>query len=189
MAKKIPQKLHLGCGKKYMAGWLNVDNFAIGVDLKIDLDKIPWKIPSNHFTEVLCSHTLEHLEDTQGFMDEVWRVCRGGAKIKIIVPHFSSVAAASPFHKKTFNSQSMNYFASGYHERYGKSNFCVESVRLRWYPTDPDYVNFSAKRKIVFAASGLIDFAINLNRNFFERVWWPYVGGAFEIEWNLSPVK
>ena len=34
-----------------------------------------------------------------------------------------------------------------------------------------------------------VDYLINLNRNFFERFWCYYVGGAFEIEWELKAIK
>ncbi len=192
MAKTITEykKLHLGCGHRYFKDWLNVDKFSKEADLEIDLEKTPWdNVPSNTFEEVYCAHTLEHLQDTQSFMGEVWRATTNNAKVTIIVPHFSSVAAASPFHKKTFNSQSMNYFTIDSPEKYGAANFKVESVKLRWFPINKDYINFSLKRKIASKIGLIIDFFANSNISFFERIWWPYVGGAFEIEWVLRTVK
>lgn len=188
MKQQMPKKLHLGCGPKYRQGWLNVDNARGTPDLKIDLEKFPWQLPSDYFEEVYCSHVLEHLEDTQKTMDEIWRACSNGARVTIKVPHFSGMAAPSPFHKRHFNSQAMNYFCGDF-ERYGKAKFRLLSTRIYWYPQDTDYVSQSAKRKIASLFGSFLDFFINLHRGLFERVWCYWVGGAFEIEWKMKAVK
>src|SRR3989344_1171810 len=92
---KNNKKLHLGCGLRPLEGYLNVDLFSNSADIKFDFDKTPWPLPSDHFEEVYSYHVIEHLKDTQAVMDELWRVCKHGAKLKIILPHFSSIAAAS----------------------------------------------------------------------------------------------
>jgi len=188
MQKQLPKKLHIGCGTKYLEGWLNIDNLRGTPDKKIDLEKFPWPLPSDYFEEVYCSHVLEHLSDVQKTMDEIWRCCAQGAIVMIKVPHFSSMAAPSPFHKHSFNSQAMNYFSRG-EEKYGKANFRILSTRIFWYPDDAEYVSHSSKRKIASLVGKFLDFFINLNRSFFERVWLYYVGGAFEIEWKLKVEK
>lgn len=87
-----PLRLNLGCGNRKLAGWLNVDNEpACKPDAVVDLEKLPWPWPGDSTEEVMLSHTLEHLgADPKvylGIIKELYRVCRDGAKITIIVPH------------------------------------------------------------------------------------------------------
>jgi SAM-dependent methyltransferase len=181
-------KLHLGCGQKHFKGWLNVDGFSRKADKRFNFEKTPWPLKANSFDAVYSSHCLEHLDDTQKAMEEIWRVCKPGAKVTIRVPHFSSMFAFAPFHKKFFARGSMLYFTSSYHERYGKANFEIVSTRIHWYPQDPDYIK-GAKRKFGYYFGKFLDVLINASQDFFERVWCHWVGGAYEIEWRMKAKK
>jgi len=200
-------KLHLGCGQKYLKGWLNVDGFSKKADKRFDFDKVPWPLKSNSFEQVYSSHCLEHLDDTQKAMEEIWRICKPGARVTIRVPHFSSMFAFAPFHKKFFARGSMQYFTPSYHERYGKkllekvsskkdrmpkayaqANFEIVSTRVHWFPQDPEYVR-GAKRRFGYLFGKFLDLFINAHQGFFERVWCHWVGGAYEIEWRMRAKK
>jgi hypothetical protein len=85
-------RLNLGCGDKKIDGWVNVDKVAAALPDKIvDLEVSPWPWPDNSADEVLLSHVLEHLgarpDVYLGIIKELYRVCRDGAKVTIIVPH------------------------------------------------------------------------------------------------------
>ena len=84
-------KLNLGCGEKRLPGYLNVDKFGTP-DLKHDLESFPWPWETNSVSEILLLHVLEHLgKETEvyfGIFKEMYRVCKHGSKIRIIVPHF-----------------------------------------------------------------------------------------------------
>lgn len=84
-------KLNLGCGAKRFPGYVNVDKYG-EPDLKHDLEEFPWPWPDNSVAEVMLVHVLEHLgQRTETYLkiiQELYRVCRGGAKIVIVVPHF-----------------------------------------------------------------------------------------------------
>jgi len=85
-------KLNMGCGMNKMAGYTNVDMFPeCSPDVLHDLEKTPWPWASDSVTEVVFSHSLEHIGgDSRVFlamMQELYRVCQGGATIQIIVPH------------------------------------------------------------------------------------------------------
>jgi hypothetical protein len=83
-------KLNLGCGSQILPGYVNVDKFGTP-DLRHDLEIFPWPWADDSVTEILLSHTLEHLgQPTDTFiaiMKELYRVCRDGAQIRILVPH------------------------------------------------------------------------------------------------------
>ena len=84
-------KLNLGCGENKLQGYINVDKFG-EPDMKHDLECFPWPWEENSVSEILLIHVLEHLgKDTEvyfGIFKEMYRICKHGAKIKIIVPHF-----------------------------------------------------------------------------------------------------
>ncbi len=69
-----------------------MDKFAAcEPDEIVDLERFPWPWPTSSAEEVLLSHVLEHLGASAdvyiGVMKELWRVCRDGAQVTIIVPH------------------------------------------------------------------------------------------------------
>ncbi|HXD46871.1 MAG TPA: methyltransferase domain-containing protein [Pseudolabrys sp.] len=85
-------RLNLGCGNRKVPGWVNVDKVqACHPDQVVDLEQLPWPWADDSVEEVMLSHVLEHLgEDTKtylGLIKELYRVCRNGAKIVILVPH------------------------------------------------------------------------------------------------------
>lgn len=136
--KKDNLKLNLGCGNKHKIGYCNIDiSNKAKCDIVYDLSKgIPF--PQCSVKKIVCEHFLEHVEDTIFIMNEMWRVCKNGAKVKIVVPHQSSLMAfADPTHKKIFNEESFKYFCSNgehywIHEIYGiKCNFNLESQKVK----------------------------------------------------------
>jgi SAM-dependent methyltransferase len=85
-------KLNLGCGSDRRPGWVNVDKHpAAGPDQVVDLERLPWPWPDDSADAVLLRHVLEHLgRETEvflGLIRELWRVCRPGATVEIVVPH------------------------------------------------------------------------------------------------------
>jgi hypothetical protein len=85
-------RLNLGCGHDRKPGWVNVDKFAAcGPDQQVDLETLPWPWSDGSADEVYMSHVLEHLGASSevyiGVMKELWRVCRAGATVTIVVPH------------------------------------------------------------------------------------------------------
>lgn len=85
-------RLNLGCGSSKMQGWINVDKIAASnPDQVVDLEALPWPWPDDSVDEVLLAHVLEHLgartEVYLGIIKELYRVCRNGATVTIIVPH------------------------------------------------------------------------------------------------------
>lgn len=85
-------RLNLGCGYDKREGFISVDkDSACRPDQLVDLEDVPWPWPTDSADEVLLKHTLEHLgATTELYLDvitELWRVCKPGATVRIIVPH------------------------------------------------------------------------------------------------------
>jgi hypothetical protein len=85
-------RLNLGCGNDRRPGWVNVDRAGAGTPDQVwDLETFPWPWAEGSVDEVLLSHVLEHLGAASatyiGILKELYRVCRGGARITIAVPH------------------------------------------------------------------------------------------------------
>ena len=87
-----PLLLDIGCGSAKAAGHIGLDRYAFpGVDVVRDLRR---GLPFNDLTfdGVRAHHVLEHFtgEDLLFLVDEVWRVCKPGAKLEITVPDATS---------------------------------------------------------------------------------------------------
>src|SRR5262245_8385571 len=87
-------KLHLGCGRNALPGWINVDRAELpSVDVVADLDAcrtvpLPW--PDGSVEECALLHVIEHLRDPLPLMQELHRVAAPGALLTIRTPHGGS---------------------------------------------------------------------------------------------------
>jgi SAM-dependent methyltransferase len=132
------KKLLLGSGNKKQPDAVNVDIVAsTGPDLCYNVNCMPWPLPSDRFEECSAYDVVEHLDDTVAIMEEIHRVCRDGAVVRITVPHFSCVNAfTDPTHRHYFSSSSFHYF-TGEHEFsfYTNHRFKRRSSRIVFAPT------------------------------------------------------
>lgn len=84
-------KVHLGCGKNYIPGWINVDLFSsINADLYADVSALPF--PNRSVACLYCSHILEHCQrHTILATLSHWRdlLCLGGI-LRLAVPDFKA---------------------------------------------------------------------------------------------------
>ena len=84
--------LDLGCGphtKKKGSVGLDIRP-APHVDVVHDLNRYPYPFPDNEFDMIEMSHIIEHLDKPLQLMNEVHRIARNGAEIRIITPHYTS---------------------------------------------------------------------------------------------------
>lgn len=108
--KKI--RLNLGTGGADPDGAYSVDHLELpGVDIVADLNAPMDLIPDNSVSELVSSHTFEHVQNFMGLMHEVHRVVEPGGTIRIIVPHFScTLGYSDPTHVRFFGLYTMLYF-------------------------------------------------------------------------------
>jgi len=86
--------LNLGCGSRYLPGWVNVDRCPAEPSvMAIDLRRgIPF--PDDSFDFVYHSHLLEHFSKSEAgpFLRECLRVLRCGGVIRVVVPDLEQIA-------------------------------------------------------------------------------------------------
>jgi SAM-dependent methyltransferase len=88
--------LHLGCGTKYLPGFLNIDgNLFNKIDLWLDVrNGLPF--PSNTVDSIYSTHMFEHFypDELQMLLRECLRVLKPGSGIRLIVPNLASAISA-----------------------------------------------------------------------------------------------
>ena len=110
-------KLNLGCGKKYIDGWVNVDFYDdLKCDVTHDLEEFPWPWEDNSVSEIKIIHTLEHLgADWKVYikiLQEMYRVCEDDAHIQVDVPspwHWNYIS--DPTHVRPVTPDGLNLFS------------------------------------------------------------------------------
>jgi len=128
--------LNLGCGNKPMENAINIDkNPKTKPDIILNLErKLPFK--NNSVEAVHANHILAHLRDVYKVMDEVYRVCKNGAKIYIEVPYYKSPLAFTNLeHKHFFTEKTFEYCFNTAKEdnefrNYVKYRFSIDSMKL-----------------------------------------------------------
>lgn len=95
-------KLHIGCGKKFLDGWVNIDIYPAPLALNV-----LWGLPfaSGSARYVFVSHLLEHLffpRDVKPFLAELRRVLAPGAIVRIVVPDIEQCIEAYVNNDETF---------------------------------------------------------------------------------------
>jgi SAM-dependent methyltransferase len=136
--ERLSGVLNLGCGEKHIPGAVNVDcDAAAGPDVLHDLDQRPWPFPDDAFADVRANDVLEHLDSVLSAMEEIHRVCRNGAIVRITVPHYSSPNAfADVTHRHLFSWFSFHSFAQepGY-RRLTACRFRRVATQLIFHPS------------------------------------------------------
>ena len=103
--------LDVGCGKRKQSNALGLDIAKLdGVNIVCNLeDGLPFK--DNSIDRIYTSHFLEHIKNLVLMMEEIYRVCKPGAIVEIIVPYWkTSLAFQDPTHKCFFTEETFNYF-------------------------------------------------------------------------------
>lgn len=104
--------LDLGCGTRKRPGAIGLDiNPATGADVIHNLEVLPYPFVDDRFEEIYVDNVLEHLTDVIGAMEELHRISKPQALVKIIVPYFRSRwAFIDPTHCHFFTTGSFSYF-------------------------------------------------------------------------------
>jgi len=149
------KKLNLGAGKiNVMKGYVNLDvNNYPGIDVLWDLNKTPLPFKDEEFNEILAYNILEHVNYVP-LMDELYRILKPGGKIKVSVPHFTSMESYSdPTHINFFSYLTMSYFVKGGIRSYPFMKFFKWNAKIIF------------QKRIIFPWNYILEWFVNLNLN------------------------
>jgi SAM-dependent methyltransferase len=164
LAAPPPHRLNVGCGKNPIEGWINLDSAALaGVDIVCDLETVrdsPIALPDESVETFLLSHVIEHVRDSLGLMQDLWRLARPDATAVIRVPHGGSDAAwEDPTHLRAYYVGSFGFLSQPHYWRadYGyRADWQPEKITLfvdrdRVAGLDPQkcFAKIQAERNIV----------------------------------------
>lgn len=126
--------LQLGCGMKKIKGAITVDiTPVVKPDIVHDLNKFSYPFENNKFDLIICDDIIEHLDNIIEVVEELYRISKPNALIKITVPHFSSDDSfADLTHKHLFSIRSFDVFdeARSNFPFYTKARFKITKTRI-----------------------------------------------------------
>lgn len=94
-------KLHLGCGSKYIPGWLHVDVVdGQHINLQHTIDALPMILDGTVDVIYAC-HVFEHYmrREAQRVLAEWFRVLKPQGLLRLAVPDFEAIAAHYTEHR------------------------------------------------------------------------------------------
>ena len=106
-------KLNLGCGDDYRAGYINVDIGNCNKDIEHNLEIFPYPFKDNQFKEIVMQHCIEHIsrDNFPKLVQELYRISQPGCTIYISAPYYLSRNAYTDFtHKNFMTEESFSYF-------------------------------------------------------------------------------
>lgn len=115
-----PRRLNLGCGLDPWPGWVNADLLPLpGVDVVLESD--PWRprLPFDdaEFDEIVAYHVLEHVANKNAILQELWRIARHNAVLRVKLPDRQhSDAFLDPTHLSFWEADTIDFYLPG-HER------------------------------------------------------------------------
>lgn len=112
-------KLNLGSGYKRINGFLNVDNNTdCKPDFLFDMGKDTWPMEDNSVDGIIAHHILEHFgEEFFHVIKEMYRVCKDGAIIDILVPFpRHDTFLIDPTHRRPILPQTMAMFGKKHNQ-------------------------------------------------------------------------
>lgn len=114
----MTEGLVLGCGDNYHGDeWIHLDLSDLDhVDVVWDLEEGELPFEDNQFEKLKAIHILEHLkqESLIDILTEINRVCKSGARIEIVLPHFLSWNAADLDHYRAGSRKTFVQFCTNY---------------------------------------------------------------------------
>ena len=116
-------------------------------------------IPNNSVDEYITSHFLEHVQNFELLLSEIFRTLKPGGIIRIIVPHFSNPYFYSDYtHKRFFGLYTFDYFSDG-----------TNSLRRRVPVYNATFQFTILSRKLVFKSPNF-QFINLIKKHFWTRI-------------------
>jgi SAM-dependent methyltransferase len=120
-----PERINLGSGRDYKAGWLNVDildraepdlvldlSAALELPLRLDSPRSgPVELAEDSVALIYANNVLEHVPDLPALMGNCLHLLKPGGEFQIEVPYEKALAAwQDPTHVRAMNENSWLYY-------------------------------------------------------------------------------
>jgi SAM-dependent methyltransferase len=126
------KKLDLGCGKNKKENYIGIDiSPDADADIIHDLNLFPYPFKNDEFDYINIDNVIEHLDNVVKVLEELHRISKNGANIRIVAPFFRSYYSyIDPTHKHFFSYRSFDYFdpKKDFHKKY-KYSKCLFNVK------------------------------------------------------------
>ena len=137
-------KINIGSGDKQQQGYVRIDiDPSTGAEHILDLEKDTLPFDDSTVDTVLAHHVLEHLGE--GFfhcLQEIYRVCKAGAVIDVVVPHPRHDAfLADPTHRRPITVMTMQLFSQKFN-RLSRQQGWPSSRLGEFYGVDFELLDF-----------------------------------------------
>jgi glycosyltransferase involved in cell wall biosynthesis len=122
IAPNEPRRLNFGCGFDVRPCYVNFDAYPLpGVDVATPVDPFYPRLPftDEEFDEIVAYHVLEHVANKAAIIEEIWRVARHNAVIKIKLPDRNhSDAFLDPTHLSYWEVDTIDFYLPGHLRSY-----------------------------------------------------------------------
>lgn len=177
-------KLNVGCYDDIRVGYINLDieKYFDGIDVIHDLEKFPYPFKDNFFDEIVLRNVLEHIDlnKTELVLNELHRICKNKAVIKITVPYGSNWMR-NIFHKRGFDFHTFVCLTRKPKIKKWQNKLQFGLRRMEGTPTNvgkyipnPKIFNFGKKQHNVKIKLGLRDvisfFISSITRNIYAEL-------------------
>lgn len=184
-------KINFGSGSIKMDGYLSVDVWDYGnVDILYKIGD-PLPLPDNSVDEVFSMHCFEHIDDIFFTMHDLFRVCKDGAVLNIISPHFSSPRNCYDMeHRRQFGYRTFEHIygltsIETLQSHAVDGNFVNDGVWLEWWEERTLKLKPFWKRALITPVNLLLNYLANKNVWFCERFWIQWVPSFDNIHYRL----
>lgn len=126
------KKLHLGCGKAYLPGWINVDIFStVRADAYHDVTALPYERES--FDLIYASHIAEHIHRHMvlATLNHWVSLLKPGGLLRLAVPDFE--AACERYAKTKDISEIMGLLYGGQNCHLNRHTVAFDAYSLSYY--------------------------------------------------------
>ena len=188
-------KIDLGSSFHKMPGHLGVDILKVEqVDVVADARNLPFKDSS--IEGIYSNHCIEHIVEQLDVIREMWRVCKDGAVLHILVPHFSNPSYYDDLtHQRLYSTRSFEHYDFDLHEINAHPNYLpevnlkLEFVKINYWPEHIIVRKVKWKQIVIQLIRAVFNLLANANQFLCERIWCRWVGGFYEVEYKLKVIK
>lgn len=182
--------LELGCGDRKYPDRICIDQLDMpNIDIVADLEQgLPF-LPDNSVDEIHSKSLLEHIDNLDVLMKDIWRVLKPTGKKVLFVPHFSNPYYYSDHtHKRFFGLYTFEYFA-GEQKRFKRKvpnfyhdyGFITEEITLVF--TSP----WERRKKVKRIFQKIFNFNTWMMEFYEENLC--YIAPCYGLQVTLRPMK